>query len=91
MKRQVITSRRSAQSFMMRTIQGHLTEEEHGVYRRGRRSARLENQSITDYRRATGFEALVGYLYLNRRYERLAEIVTIGLDSMKEKEQGTEE
>lgn len=84
----------SAQSFMMRTIQGHLTEEEHGVYRRGRNTRSVspaKNQSITDYRRATGFEALVGYLYLNRRYERLAEIVTIGLDSMKEKEQGTEE
>ena len=52
---------------MMRAIQEHLTEEEHAVYRRGRNTRSVsaaKNQSITDYRRATGFEALVGYLYL---------------------------
>ncbi len=55
----------SAQSFMMRAMQEHLTEEEHAVYRRGRNAKSVspaKNQSITDYRRATGFEALVGYL-----------------------------
>ena len=62
----------SAQSFMMRAIQEHLTEEEHAVYRR-----------------ATGFEALVGYLYLKKEYKRLVELVTIGLESMeKELENG---
>ena len=56
----------SAQSQMMRAMQGHLTEEEHTVYKRGRNSKSVspaKNQSITDYRRATGFEALLGYLY----------------------------
>ena len=76
----------SAQSFMMRAMQEHLTAEEHAVYRR-RRNARsvspAKNQSITDYRRATGFEALLGYLYLNHEYERLTELVTIGLTSME--------
>ena len=48
-----------------------------------------KNQSITDYRRATGFEALVGYLYLKKEYKRLVELVTIGLESMeKELENG---
>lgn len=78
----------SAQSYMMRSIQKHLTEEEHAVYRRGRNTRSVspaKNQSITDYRRATGFEALIGYLYLQHEYARLTELVSIGLESMKEK------
>ena len=80
----------SSQSFMMRAIQEHLTQEEHAVYRRGRNTRSVtpaKNQSITDYRRATGFEALIGYLYLSREYERLTELVSIGLKSMENREQ----
>ena len=83
----------SAQSFMMRSMQEHLTEEEHAIYRRGRNSRTVspaKNQSITDYRRATGFEALIGYLYLRREYERLTELVALGLESMENNE-GTEQ
>ena len=74
---------------MMREMQEHLTAEEHAVYRRGRNARSVspaKNQSITDYRRATGFEALIGYLYLNGEYERLTELVTIGLESMEGRE-----
>lgn len=77
------------QSKMMRTMQEHLTEEEHAVYRRGRNSKTVtpaKNQTITDYRRATGFEALLGYLYLQKDYKRLLDLVKIGLDSLKEDE-----
>ncbi len=66
----------------------HLNEEEHAVYRRGRNARSVspaKNQSITDYRRATGFEALIGHLYLSGEYERLTELVTIGLEAMEEK------
>ena len=59
----------SAQSKMMRRMQEHLTEEEHAVFKRGRNTKSVspaKNQSITDYRRATGFEALMGYLYLKK-------------------------
>lgn len=79
----------SAQSYMMRAIQEHLNTEEHAVYRRGRNARSVspaKNQSITDYRRATGFEALVGYLYLKGDYCRLTELVTIGLQSMETRE-----
>ena len=77
----------AAQSLMMRTIQAHLTEEEHAVYKRGRNAKSVspaKNQSITDYRRATGFEALLGYLYLKKDYKRMLDLVKIGLDSMEE-------
>ena len=42
-----------------------------------------KNQSLTDYRRATGFEALMGYLYLRRDYKRMLDLVKLGLDSIK--------
>ena len=80
----------SAQSKMMRRMQEHLTEEEHAVFKRGRNAKSVspaKNQSITDYRRATGFEALVGYLYLKKEYQRLTELVKIGLDSLEGKEE----
>jgi ribonuclease-3 family protein len=76
----------STQSRMMRTMQEHLTEEEHAVYKRGRNAKSVspaKNQSITDYRRATGFEALLGYLYLKKDYKRLLDLVKIGLDSLE--------
>ena len=79
----------SAQSLMMRAMQEHLTEEEHAVYKRGRNAKSIspaKNQSITDYRRATGFEALLGYLYLKKEWKRMLDLVKIGLDSIKEVE-----
>ena len=77
----------SSQSKMMRAMQDKLTEEEHQVYKRGWNSKTVspaKNQSVTDYRRATGFEALIGYLYLKREYQRMLELVKIGIDSLDE-------
>lgn len=75
----------SAQSQMMRVIQEELTEEEHAVYKRGRNTKSVspaKNQSVTDYRRATGLEALLGYLYLKKEWKRMLELVKIGLESI---------
>ena len=83
----VIKKNKKIQHEMMRTMQEHLTEEEHAVYKRGRNAKSVspaKNQSITDYRRATGFEALLGYLYLKKEWKRMLELVKIGLDSIKE-------
>ena len=77
----------SAQSEMMRVIQGVLTEEEHAVYRRGRNAKSVSparNQSLTDYRRATGFEALMGWLYLKSDWKRIIDLVKIGLTHLDE-------
>lgn len=77
----------SAQSQMMRILQDKLTEEEHGVYKRGRNAKSVspaKNQSVTDYRRATGFEALMGYLYLKREWKRMFKLVKEGLESLEE-------
>lgn len=59
-----------------------LTEEELSVYKRGRNAhmgSVPKNAKIADYRTATGFEALLGYLYLSKREGRLAEIVRAAL------------
>ena len=80
----------SAQSEMMRALQPLLTEEEHAVYRRGRNAKSVspaKNQSLTDYRRATGFEALMGWLYLKREWKRMADLIKIGLDHLSECEE----
>ena len=76
----------STQSTMMREMQLELTEEELKVYKRGRNAKSVspaKNQSITDYRRATGFEALLGYLYLKKEWKRMVDLVKIGLDSLE--------
>ncbi len=75
----------ATQSKMMRILQTELTEEELYVYKRGRNAKSVtpaKNQSVTDYRRATGFEALVGYLYLKKDWKRIVDLVKIGLDSL---------
>ena len=75
----------SSQSAMMKAMMDHLTEEEMTIFKRGRNSRTVtatKNQSISDYRRATGFEALLGYLYLEKEYKRMIDLVKIGLDSL---------
>lgn len=79
----------SAQSEMMRILQPLLTEEEHAVYKRGRNSKSVspaKNQSVTDYRRATGFEALIGWLYLKKDCKRMLDLIKTGLESLDEKQ-----
>ena len=41
---------------------------------------------MTDYRRATGFEAVMGYLYLKKDYARMMELVKMGLKSLEEEQ-----
>lgn len=77
----------STQSLMMRKLQDLLTDEERAVYKRGRNAKSVspaKNQSVTDYRRATGFEALLGYLYLKKEWKRMLDLVKIGLDSLND-------
>ena len=79
----------STQSLMMRAMQEELTEEEHAVYKRGRNAksyTMAKNATMSDYRKATGCEALLGYLYLKKEWKRMLDLVKIGLDSLKEKE-----
>ena len=72
---------------MVLALKEELTPEELAVYKRGRnaRSATMaKNATMTEYRTATGFEALVGWLYLSEQYGRLFELVSRGLILMGE-------
>lgn len=65
-----------AQSAAAEIVEPIFTEAEADIYRRGRnaKSGVPKNMSVTDYRRATGLEAVVGYLYLTGQYARLEEL-----------------
>ena len=59
-----------------------LSEEELRVLKRGRNAqsyTKAKNASVSDYRWATGFEALIGYLYLSNENDRMLEIIAMGL------------
>lgn len=68
--------RAGAQAEALSAIQGFLTEEEAGIVRRGRNAQghTPRNVDMQTYRLATGFEALIGYLYLTGRDGRLREL-----------------
>ena len=65
------------QSLAMEGIEAGLTEEERQVFHRGRnaKSTVPKSASVYQYRMATAFEALLGYLFLEERQERLEELL----------------
>lgn len=72
----------AAQSAIIDGLLEILTEEEMTVYKRGRnaKSATMaKNATMQDYRKATGFEALMGYLYLDNQWERMVYLIKEGL------------
>lgn len=74
------------QAAMVEALMDELTEDEKGFYRRGRNAksyTTAKNASIGDYRKATGFEALLGYLYLTDRMSRILELTKKGLDLLE--------
>ena len=74
------------QAEMVRALGPYLTEEEADIFRRGRneKSATMaKNATMSDYRKATGFEALLGWLYLKDRFVRIVELVKLGMELLK--------
>lgn len=70
-----------AQARIVRELMPYFTEEEQEVYRRGKNAkphTTAKNASREDYMRATGFEAVLGYLYLTDRMGRVLELVKKG-------------
>ena len=73
----------STQSAMILAVQVELTEEEHQVYKRGRYAKTVtmaKHASMHDYRHATGFEALMGYLYLTNQSKRMIDLIKMGME-----------
>lgn len=69
-----------SQANLLKGIYDHLTEEEKDIVRRGRNAQNHhlpKNANVQEYSYATAFEALIGYLYLTRKWKRLKEILKI--------------
>ena len=72
----------TSQAAIIDAIFDDLTEEEKAVVTRGRNAkskTTAKNASVLDYRKATSLEALLGYLYMEEKVDRLYELTTLGL------------
>ena len=68
---------------MIESVMEEFPEEERSVYKRGRNAKPhtvAKNASVNDYRKATGLEALFGYLYLGGQEDRILELPKLGLE-----------
>ena len=66
------------QARMVEALLDELTEEEQTIYKRGRNAksyTTAKNATVIEYRKATGFEALCGYLYLAGKQERMPSLI----------------
>ena len=73
------------QAAFVKAIMDNLTEEEADYYRRGRNSkphTKAKNATTMDYLDATGFEAVMGFLYLTDNMDRACELVNLGIEKL---------
>lgn len=85
-KRAVKYVNAGVQAAMIEALAEELTEDEMAVYKRGRNAksyTSAKNASIQDYRKATGFEALVGFLYLTGQTSRILYLVKTAIAKLE--------
>lgn len=78
--------RASSQAKIYYLIEEMLTEKEQAVLRRGRNAKSVstpKNGDMTEYRHATGLEALIGYLYIDGQIDRIKELIDVGLSALQ--------
>lgn len=78
-----------SQAKSMHAISDELTEKEMAVYKRGRNAKSQtvpKNADVSEYRMATGFEALLGYLYLNHEEERLLYLMRMAYEAAEKED-----
>jgi len=76
-----------AQSRALARLMPHLTEEEADIVKRGRNAKSgtvPKNADVLDYRHSTAFECLIGYLYYNKRFDRLEQLFGLILKEPEE-------
>lgn len=74
-----------AQARMVEIIKPLLSQEEQDILRRGRNASphsTAKNATLGEYHKATGFETLIGYLYLTGQTERMLELIRAGMDGI---------
>ena len=75
------------QALMAEALEAEFTPKEEAVYRRGRNAksyTTAKNATTGQYRKATGFEAVMGYLYLTGQYIRMIDLIKMGLEAVDE-------
>ena len=75
----------STQAKLSEILMDDFDEEELAVFKRGRNAkinTKAKNASLSDYKKATGFEAVVGYLYLEGKTDRMLELIKKGLEKL---------
>lgn len=85
-KRATAYVKAKAQADLITVMLDDLTEEEKDVYRRGKNAKSHtvpKNASLGDYRKATGMEAVIGYLYLKKDMERVLELIKLGWERIE--------
>ena len=73
------------QARLSEVLEDKLTEEESAQFKRGRNAkshSSAKNASLRDYRKATGFEAVIGYLFLSGKDDRILELLKLGFDEI---------
>ena len=85
-----IVSARAQASFMEEILNNNiLTEQEEKIYNRAKNqknNSKAKNASIMEYKLATGLEAVFGYLYLEKNFERLEEMFNYIIKLYEEKQ-----
>ena len=85
-----LVSARAQASFMKNILENNiLTDIEESIYIRGKNqknNSKAKNASIMDYKLATGLEAVFGYLYLEKNFERLEEMFNYIINLYEEKQ-----
>lgn len=77
----------TTQAKIVEFLNDKLTDEEANIVRRGRNAksyTKAKNASYGEYCRATGLEALVGYLYLQGNTKRLVELIKLAMDYLEQ-------
>ena len=89
-RKSVFFVKAKAQAYILHALEEELSEEEHNVVRRGRNAhphTVPKNADVVDYRYATAYEALIGYLYLSGNSERLDYILKKSIEIGSERDE----
>ena len=89
-RKSVFFVKAKAQAYILHVLEEELSEEEHNVVRRGRNAhphTVPKNADVVDYRYATAYEALIGYLYLSGNSERLDYILKKSIEIGSERDE----
>lgn len=88
-KRAVNFVKAGSQAFAVRALDDFLTDEEKGMIRRGRNQKSISvprNANMSEYRYATGFEAMLGALFLRGDKDRIQDIMVKAIHAIENRE-----